>query len=226
MDRRAGDRSARVPNIVRRAPEGRASTQSAAGSRPAALVACRNGGNTLAAHRAHDALLAQPLRLGTTEGALGAADVPPERAAAPACRRQFPGAAARDRARPGNGGLSRFSDEPARQAERKLRARSDGALHARTGPLHRDRHQGVRPRLHWIQPRSRNIGLCLPPGFPRRREQDRARRHGSAHRRRRARHPAGAACGGGFHRRQAVARVRFADAGSGAHRPDCAPIPR
>ena len=71
-----------------------------------------------------------------------------------------------------------------------------------------------------------HIGLRLSPGFPRRREQDRARRHGSAHRRRRARHPAGAARGGGFHRRQTVARVRFTDAGSGPHRPDCPPIPR
>ena len=68
-----------------------------------------------------------------------AAHVPAERHAARACHRQLRRAAARDREGSGDARLSRRRAKPQRRAEREFRARGDGALHARRGPLHRAR---------------------------------------------------------------------------------------
>ena len=56
------------------------------GLRAAVVVAHRDAGDALAAHREDDAVLAQPLRVQPAEGALAAADVPPERSCCGATR--------------------------------------------------------------------------------------------------------------------------------------------
>ena len=108
------------------------------------------------AHRAHDALLAQPLRHQPAEGAHRPAHVPPERAAAARGAGQLRHAAARHRARPGDADLPRQRRQPPPGAQRELRARGDGALHAGRGPLRRARHQGGGARLHRLEPRPRH----------------------------------------------------------------------
>ena len=98
-------------------------------------------------------------------------------------------------------------------AERELRARGDGALHARRRPLHRARHQGSRARVHRLEPRPRHRRVRVPPRAARRRREDRARPHRPLRRRRGARHPARAAARPReFIVAQAVARVRLARA--------------
>ena len=89
--------------------------------------------------------------------------------------RQLRHDAARGRARPGDGDLSRQRAEPQGHAEREFRARGDGALHARRGPLRRAGHQGSRARLHRLEPRPRHGQVRVPALHPRLRQQDRAR---------------------------------------------------
>ncbi|MCZ7564544.1 MAG: DUF1800 domain-containing protein [Burkholderiales bacterium] len=76
------------------------------------MVARGDALDAIAAHRAHDALLAQPLRLEPAEGALRAADARAERAAAPPRRRRFRRPAARGVQGPGDDHLSGFGDQP------------------------------------------------------------------------------------------------------------------
>ena len=91
--------AAALPDDERGGAQARPARDLPAVLRAAVLVADRDARHALAAHREDDALLAQPLRVEPAEGALAAAHVPAERAAAQPRARQFRRAAARGRAR-------------------------------------------------------------------------------------------------------------------------------
>ena len=132
-----------------RAPRGESATeeerrafrqqQRPRGHRAARVVGAGDARDAVAAHRADDAVLAQPLRVEPAEGALRAAHVRAERDAARARARQLRDAAARGVEGAGDARLPRRRAEPARPAQRELRARGDGALHAGRRAVHRSR---------------------------------------------------------------------------------------
>ena len=131
-------------------------------------------GHAVAADRANDAVLAQPLRVGAAQGADRTPHVPAERDAAPVRARQLRRVPARDRQGPGDDRLPRQRAEPEGRAEREFRARGDGALHAGRGPLLRAGREGGGARIHRLEPRARDRHVRLPPPAPRRRDEDRA----------------------------------------------------
>ena len=101
------------------------------------------------------------------------------------------------------------------RAQREFRARGDGALHARRGPLHRAGRQGGRARVHRLEPRPRDRARSCSAAPARRRRARRcsARRGASTATRcstscSRSRRPPSS------RHRQAVARVRLARARS------------
>src|SRR5260221_103798 len=147
------------------------------GFRAARVVAARDAAHLEPAHRAHDALLARPLRNGPAEGPVRPAHVPPQRPAAARGAGQLPHAAARRRARSGDAGLPGQRQQPARGPERELRARGDGAVHARRGSLHRARREGGRARLHRMESRARDRRFSLPAPLAVPGREDRARPH-------------------------------------------------
>ena len=194
-----------------------------AGVRPADLVVGGDAPDPIAAHRAHDALLAQPLRVEPAEGALHEADVRAERPAQAACGRQLRPAPARRREGPGDGDLSRLGLEPQGQAEREFRARGDGALHPRRRALHRSRRPRGGARLHRLVDRPGFGRLPVAAGAARRGYEDRPRQDRQLRRRRGARHPALAPRERRVRRDEAVARVRVPRARCGRgppHRPE------
>ena len=212
--------SARRHGDARRAPRLPAAADPP-GPRASRVVDARDAGDALAHHRAHDAVLAQPLRVEPAEGALLAAHVPAERDAARARARQLRRSPARGVEGPRDAHLPRHRAEPQGPAQRELRARGHGALHARRRPLRRSGRQGGRARVHRMEPRSRHRALPLPARHPRLRREDRARQVGPVRRRRRARRHPRSAANRGVHHGQAVARVRVRrprPARSAAHR--------
>ena len=100
---------------------------------------------------------------------LADAHVPAEPALPAPCARQLRRAAARGFEGPGDGGLPRQRIQPQGPAQRELRARGDGALHAGRGELHRARRQGGRARLHRLEHRPRHGRVRVPRRAPRRR---------------------------------------------------------
>ena len=111
----------------------------------------------VAAHRAHDAVLAQPLRLEPAEGAGRAPDVPAERHCCARTRSAISARCCTPRRRTRRcSSTSTACSNRARRAERELRARGDGAVHAGRRPLHRARRQGSGARVHRLEPRSRH----------------------------------------------------------------------
>ena len=113
--------------------------------------------HAVAAHRADDALLAQPFRVERSRRCGIARLMYRQNATLRAnALGNFGDAAARDRQGPGDARLSRQRAEPQGRAERELRARGDGALHARRGPLHRAGREGSRARVHRLEPRPRD----------------------------------------------------------------------
>ena len=121
----------------------------------ARLVGQRDAHDAFAADRAHDAVLAQPLRVEPAEGAVRRAHVSPERHAARQRARQFRRPAARHRPRPGDGDLPRQCAQPQGNAQREFRARGDGAVHAGRRQLQRAGHQGGGTRLYRLEHRPR-----------------------------------------------------------------------
>ena len=87
---------------------------------------------------------------------LARAHVPAERDAARQCARQLRHAAARGVEGSRDAHLPRRRAEPQGPAEREFRARSDGALHARRGPLLGAGRQGSGARVHRLEPRARH----------------------------------------------------------------------
>ena len=190
-----------------------------------ALVGAGDAGDAVAAHRADDAVLAQPFRVEPAEGAHRAAHVPAERHAARARARQLRRAAARDREGSGDARLSRQRAEPQGRAEREFRARGDGALHARRRPLHRAGHQGSGARVHRLEPRPRHAASsCSGRALHDDGDQDGARQDRAASTATRC----STSCSRGrrpreFVTAQAVARVRLARSRSA---PKCSASPR
>ena len=113
---------------IRRPPPPRRTRSVRAGAgarraRAARLVGAGDAGDAVAAHRADDALLAQPFRVGPAEGARRAAHVPAERHAARQRHRQFRRAAACDGEGPGDARLSRRRAAARARRTRTSRAR-------------------------------------------------------------------------------------------------------
>ena len=169
-------------------------TQRPRGRGAARVVGAGDARDAFAAHRADDAVLAQPLRVEPAEGALRAAHVRAERHAARARARQLRDAAARGVEGTRDAHLPRRRAEPAWPAQRELRARGDGALHAGRRAVHRAGHQGGGARVHRLERRPRIRAIPVPTGFARSGRQDRPRPRGPVRRRRGARrHPLPAA---------------------------------
>ena len=124
-----------------------------------------------AARRAHDARLARLVR--HEQGGRGReVDAAPERAAARPRARQLPLAAARRDQGPGDADLAQRDREPRGRAERELRPRAAGAVHARRRPrLHRARRApdgaGAHRLARGLARRRRARRLPLRPRAPR-----------------------------------------------------------
>ena len=142
-----------------------------------AVVARPDGALARAAARADDAQLAQLVCDQQRGRRLAAADDQPEPHAAAAVPRDLPADADRDDDRPGDADLPLAVRQHQGGAERELRARDAGALHARgRRRLHRGGRPRARPRTHrldqHLEPGDRGTaGLPLRPDAARRRHQ-------------------------------------------------------
>ena len=116
-------------------------------------------------------------------------------------------------ARAGDARLSRRRAESPGTAERELRARVDGAVHARRRPLHRAGRARSGACFHRLVARPRDRRIPFRPALHDRGVEDGARSHRTLRRRRDPRYPACAPGDREVHRHEAVARVRRAGAG-------------
>ena len=128
------------------------------------------------ARRADDARLARLVRDLARRRRLAEADAGPEQAPAPARARLVRHDAARGHEGPGDAALALGHREHEVVAERELRARADGALHARRRPrLHRARRARAGAGAHRLrqrlEARRRQRQLPLRPRAPRPRQQ-------------------------------------------------------
>ena len=184
------------------------------GPRAAQLVGRGDAGDRPAAHRAHGAVLAQPFHLLVPEGALSGGAAAAERAVPPPGARQFRDAPEGRGARSGDADLSRRHAERGASAQREFRPRASRALHPGRGPLQRGRHQGRGARLHRLDGRPRNRRVPQPRPRARRRREDLPRPDRPLRWRADRRHPAAPSAHRRDDRREAVARVRLAEARS------------
>ncbi len=196
----------------RQAGAGRPEDRPGVRPRAAHLVGRGDARHRPAAGRAHDAVLAQPLHLVGPEGALCAGDVLAERSVPPRGAGQFRDAAARGDARSRYADLSRRRALGGAAAQREFRPRAARAVHAGRGSLQRVRHQECRARLHRLDDRSRDRTLPYQRAVPRRRREDFPRPDRPLLRRRHRPDFAEPAPHGRDDRREAVARVRVAEA--------------
>ena len=165
--RRTDEPAARAQRPERDAPRSAARSSSSTSGRASSCARWwlqRDARHAVAAHRAHDAVLAQPLRVEPAEGALRARSCTAQNALLRATRSATSAtllhAASKDPA------MLIYLDnaqQPQGAAERELRARGDGALHARRGQLHRARRQGSGARVHRLEPRPRHRRVPVPP---------------------------------------------------------------
>ncbi len=127
-----------------------------------------------AARRADDARLARLVRHLERGRRLAEADARAEPAAAPPRARQLRPPARLDHRQPRDADLALGHRQPQGRAERELRPRADGAVHARRGQrLHRARRPRAGPRAHrldeHLEARQGTDGLPLRPEAPRHR---------------------------------------------------------
>ena len=118
------------------------------------LVARPDGAHRPAARRAHDARLARLVRDLERRRRPAEPDARAERAVPPATRSARSTQLAHDvTARPGDDRLAQPRPEHALEPERELRARADGAVHARRRPrrVHRAGRARARPRAHRVR---------------------------------------------------------------------------
>ncbi len=143
-----------------------------------------DGAHVAASRRADDARLARLVRDLEQRGQLAAADARPEPPPSQPRARIVREAAARRHARPGDAALAERHRQPQRRAERELRPRDDGALHARRRHrcLHRGRRSPAGAIAHRlagpVEQERRSRRLPLRSGRARRRGQDRVPKEG------------------------------------------------
>ena len=173
-------REVRRPRAPRRqGPRARARRR--LGPRPP-LVARPDGADVAPARRADDARLARLVRDLARRRRLAEADAEAEQAAAPPLARLVRLDAPRDHEGPGDAAVALRHGEHEVVAERELRPRADGALHARRRPrLHRARRARAGPRPDRLRqrlearPRQRQLplrGQAPRPGTEARLRQD------------------------------------------------------
>src|SRR6185312_13666348 len=146
------------------------------GPRPR-LVARPHGANLATARRADDVALARLVRDLEQRRRLAAPDAEPEPPFPRARARLVPRVAARRDAGPGDAPLAQRQRQLEGPPERELRARDDGALHARRRPrLHRERRApagaGADRLPQQLEPEHRPGELPLRPAVPRHGPED------------------------------------------------------